>query len=156
MGGVDPRSKELEGVKGWLLLLCVSLAILDPLTVIFSVFLAAPSAGPYLDQHPEYFRMILVSGICRIGLMVGSLYAGLSLWRVAPGAVAAARRYMAALFLYSVFSLFLPGLVGVSEARYPGTGSSNSVNAAFTMAYIAVWYLYLSRSRRVRATYHDR
>ncbi len=158
MDAAGPKLKELkklEGVKGWLFLLCVSLTVLDPLAVIFSLFMSTSSEGPYLDQHPEFFRLVLVSGICRLGLMVGSLYAGLALWRVVPGAVAVARKYLSALFLYSVFSLFLPALVGVSEARYPGTETLFSLNATFTMVYIAFWYIYLRRSRRVRATYYE-
>ena len=107
--------KDYKGVKGWLLLLCVSMAILTPLTGLISLMAVTDALKPYFDQDPALFKLVLISGICNICLLVYSMYAGVSLWRVAPNAVTSAKRYLVVLFHYSFFSIFLPQLVGLSE-----------------------------------------
>lgn len=150
MGEAGVRYK---GVKGWLLLLCLSLTILDPLAILFNIFYFTDAAKPYFEGHPELFKMILITGICRIALMVFSIYAGLALWKVLPGAVTAATRYFRAVFFYSVFVLFLPILVGVSQETYREMTATNFANSVVTVCYVGTWYLYLKRSKRVKATY---
>lgn len=152
---MDAAGAELKGVRGWLLLLCLSLAVLDPFAALMSLFMVTDAAKPHFDQHPELFRLVLVSGVLRIGLMVFSLYAGISLWRILPKGVAVAKKYLLAVFFYVVLSLFLPSLVGVSRELSNGMAGENLLNALLTLAYVVVWYLYLVRSRRVKATYYD-
>jgi hypothetical protein len=152
---VEAANQKLKGVRGWLLLLCLNLAVFDPSAVLVNLFMATHSTGSDFDRHPELFRLTLIEGIPKIGLMVFSLYAGLCLWKMVPGAVAVARKYLVCLFCFSVFSLFLPGMAGVTEASYPGISGANDINIMITMAYVAALYLYLGLSKRVRATYID-
>ena len=150
---MEAANPKLKGVRGWLLLLCLNLAVFDPSAVLVNLFMAAHSTGSDFDRHPELFRLTLIGGVPRIALMVFSLYAGLCLWKMAPGAVAVARKYLVCLFFFSVFSLFLPDMAGVTEDLYPGLSAVNDINVMITTAYVAVWYLYLGVSKRVRATY---
>jgi hypothetical protein len=145
--------KELRGVKGWLLLLCMLLTIFDPSIVLVNLFVISDSARASYDLHPEVFRLILISGILGITLAVFSMYAGLSLWRLAPNAVTTARLYLIALAALSVLLSFLPSLLGVSRDSQGAVSEVNLLNALLTLVYVAVWYSYLGRSRRVRATY---
>lgn len=144
-----------RGVKGWLLLLCFSLTVLDPSAILLNLFYITNTAKPYFEGHPELFKMILITGVCRIALMVFSIYAGLSLWKVHPGAVPTAVRYFRAVFFYSVFVLFLPVLVGVSQETYRDMTATNLANSVVTVCYVALWYFYLIKSKRVRATYTE-
>jgi hypothetical protein len=148
-----PEDKKLKGVGGWLLLLCLNLSILDPLTVLVSLLVFTQASKPYFDQQPELFRMILVSGIFRIALAVFSMYAGLALWRVLPGAVKVARRYFICLFLYLLLSLFLPALLGVPGQPSSQSAATDYLNVAITTVYVILWYIYLGKSKRVRSTY---
>ncbi len=145
----------MKGVRGWLLLLCLNLAVFDPSAVLVNLFMATNSTGSDFENHPELFRLTLIGGVPRIALMVFSLYAGLCLWKMVPGAVAVARRYLVCLFFFTVFSLFLPNIVGVTDKLYPGFSTINNLNVVVTMAHVAAWYLYLGMSKRVRATYLD-
>jgi hypothetical protein len=43
--------------------------------------------------------------------------------------------------------------MGVSDDYRDGVYDLYLLNALVTIAYVSVWYAYLSRSRRVRATY---
>ena len=99
---------------------------------------------------------MLINGVCSIGLAVFSIYAGISLWKVFPNAVMAAKKYLAAAFVYSVLSLFLPYLIGISEEIRKEIGAMSLLNSIITVVYLYAWYLYLKRSKRVRATYPEK
>jgi len=152
---VDGIPTELKGAKGWLLLLCVNLTILDPFANLFNLAIGTHFSRPYFDQHPVLQKLILINGVCSIGLAVFSIYAGISLWKVLPDAVAIAKKYLGSAFLYSIFSLFLPYLIGLSEEIRKEIGATNLLNSFVTTFYLYAWYQYLKRSKRVRATYPE-
>jgi hypothetical protein len=145
--------RTLKGVQGWLLLLCISLTILDPLSILTNLFVATDAAKSQFERHPEFFTFMLISGVCRIALMVFSIYAGISLWKIVPGAVAVARKYLQALLFYAVFAVFLPRIVGLPEDVYRDLAAANLLNSLLTIGYVAAWFLYLTRSKRVKTTY---
>lgn len=147
--------EKYKGVKGWLLLLCLSLTVLDPSAILLNLFYVTNAAKPYFESNPAFFRLILITGIFRIALMVFSIYAGISLWRMVPGAPAVAVMYFRAVVFYAVLVMFLPRLVGISEEMYRDMAGANALNSLITVAYVTVWYLYLRRSRRVKATYGE-
>lgn len=144
---------QYKGVRGWLLLLCICLTILDPFSAFMTLMAVTNAAKPYFDQYPELFRLVLIGGVCSTFLIVFSIYAGLSLWRVVPNAVTTAKRYFISAFIYALFSMFLPVIVGVSEKSVPEFSQRASLNNIIVMVYLAIWYLYLMRSKRVKATY---
>lgn len=144
---------QYKGVRGWLLLLCICLTILDPFSAFMTLMAVTNAAKPYFDQYPELFRLVLIGGVCSTFLIVFSIYAGLSLWRVVPNAVTTAKRYFISAFIYALFSMFLPVIVGVSEKSVPEFSQGASLNNIIVMVYLAIWYLYLMRSKRVKATY---
>jgi hypothetical protein len=147
------RAEQYRGVRGWLLILCLNIAIFDPVTMLLTIFLVVSATKPYFGEHPELLRLCLVSGICRLALAVFSVYAGLGLWKVVPGALSVAKKYLLAVVLYSVVASFLPALVGVPQESYQEFAGQTVFNSFLTMAYAIVWYIYLQRSRRVKATY---
>jgi hypothetical protein len=150
---MDEISLQLKGVKGWLLLMCISLTILDPSSIVLNSIIMTNLTKPYFDKHVELLRMVLINGTCSIGLAVFSIYTGLSLWKVLPNALTTAKKYLIAISLYSVFSLFLPALVGFQAGSIKGISGSNIFNSLLTILYASAWYLYLKKSRRVKATY---
>jgi asparagine N-glycosylation enzyme membrane subunit Stt3 len=150
---VQAENQKYRGVRGWLLILCLSLAILDPLAIVFSLFSVTSAARPHFDRYPAVLHLIVVSGVCRLALAVFSAYAGVSLWRILPGAVSIATRYLRAVILYSVLAVFLPGLVGLPEDLYREMAASAFVSSFMTISYAGLWYLFLKKSKRVGATY---
>ena len=150
---VNNQNEQYRGVRGWLLILCLNVAILDPLTMLLTIFLVTSATKPYFGEHPELFRLCLASGICRLALAVFSVYAGLGLWKVVPGALSVAKKYLLAVVLYSVVASFLPALVGVPRESYQEFAGDTVFNGFITMAYAITWYIYLQRSKRVKATY---
>jgi uncharacterized membrane protein len=150
---LSDMDRELRGVKGWLLLLCMLLTIFDPSIALVNLFVISDGARASYDHHPEVFRLILIGGILGIILAVFSMYAGLSLWKRVPNAVKTARLYLIALAFFSVLVVFLPTLLGVSSDSQGAASQVNLLNALLSIVYVAVWYSYLGRSKRVRATY---
>jgi hypothetical protein len=145
--------KRYTGIRGWLLLLCVNLTILDPAAMLLNIFVVTNVAKPQFDVHPELMRLLLINGACSICLAVFSVYAGLSLWKALPSGVRLARRYLVTACLYSLFSLALPSLAGIPAELRGQVAAGNLFNSLVTILYLAGWYLYIRRSRRVRATY---
>jgi hypothetical protein len=74
---------------------------------------------------------------------VFSIYAGLALWRVAPGAVAIARKYLMAVVLYTVFAFFLPVMVGLPQDLAQEIAGSSAAAGMLTILYAVTWYIYL-------------
>ncbi|OPY81484.1 MAG: hypothetical protein A4E65_01145 [Syntrophorhabdus sp. PtaU1.Bin153] len=154
MTPINPVS-HYQGVQGWLLLLCINLSILDPLAAFLNLAVTTHATKPLFEQHPSFLRLLLINGTCSIGLAVLSIYAGISLWRVLPRAVIIARKYLSLAVLYTIVSLFLPALTGLPENVRKEIGGASLLNGVVTAAYLAIWYQYLKRSRRVAATYAD-
>ncbi len=146
---------DYRGVKGWLLFLCVNLTMLDPMGGFINLMVVTETVRPQFEQNPGLHRLILIGGTCNIALIVYSIYAGTALWRIAHHAVRTAKRYFAATFLYTIFSMILPFLVGLPEETRNEVLKMAPLNSLIVFAYIGIWYRYLDRSRRVRATYGD-
>ena len=153
---MNSGDEKLKGVRGWLLLFCFSLTVLDPVAVIVNLFTAADAAKPYFAQDPGLMRLVLANGVAGIALSVFSLYAGISLWR------RLARRSRRRAQIPADRSRLLgpcpllPHLLG--PTKLGGSRESFavvSINSLFTILYVGAWYLYLDRSRRVRATYGE-
>ncbi len=145
--------EQYRGVRGWLLILCLNVGILDPLTMLLTIFLVTNATKPYFGEHPELLRLCLASGICRLALAVFSVYAGMALWKIVPGAVSIAKKYLMAVVLYSVVASLLPVIAGVPQESYQEFAGQTLFNSLLTMSYAIAWYLYLQRSKRVKATY---
>lgn len=147
--GVDPysayaRPAEFAGgqpVGGWLLFLCVSLTILNPLMTLSRL-------APVLSRIAMFGPMFLVDVLVGLGLAGFSVYAGTGLWNRRTGAVRTAKVYFMvrggwALLSYAMMFTGLSG-VGISAIAPQGI---------FILAFCIVWFAYLANSQRVRATY---
>jgi hypothetical protein len=145
-----------RGVRGWLLLLCINLTILDPTAIVLGVFSAISIAKPDFERYPELMRMLVVSGICRLALAVFSIYVGAALWRVRPEAPNAAKLYFRIASIYSAFALLLPRMVGLPDELYRQMAGATLVASTITLCYVAAWYAYLVKSKRVKATFEPK
>jgi len=127
-------------VRGWLLLLCVLLTIWNPLTLA-----AVAAAWVERPVPPSSMSLILLS--VRVVVTGVGAAGGMALWHRRAGAVGLAK---AALVLSACESTArLATREGLSTAP-PGTRLPLAIAL---VAFNAGWYLYLQKSRRVRATY---
>lgn len=138
-----PATDTPHGVAGWLLLLCVALAIGIPLLTAYNwskVFSFSFSTFPWFSLGVS---VVMASF---------SFIAGLMLWRMHPRAVPIAKAYfLAEMALPVVFGARL--LIEMLSTRIEM--SPWTIFAVFVRPILMalVGYLYLVRSKRVRATY---
>jgi hypothetical protein len=127
-------------IRGWLLLLCVLLAIWNPATLAVLASSRIGSGAPLSTPVMVLLAVRLV--VASIGVA-----AGMALWNRRAGAVQLAK---ASLVLSAIEVIGrLSTRAGLSEAP-PGTRLPLAIAL---ILFNAAWYLYLEKSRRVRATY---
>jgi hypothetical protein len=129
-----------EGVKGWLLVLCVLLIVWGPV----QLGLVASSALAALPIRGLPLGLLLMA---RIAVTAFGLAAGLALFSRRPVAVPLARVSLVLSALTDVVVYTTPYF---PSNRMPG---DDMFFIAASLAYATLWLVYLSRSRRVRNTY---
>jgi hypothetical protein len=147
-----------QGVRGWLLFLCLNLTIIIPFSFILQingVLKIFYLPGMQLNQlmFKQSLMYNIVSMVAMILLSIFSFYAGLSLWGLKNNATKITK-----LFLISQLSLMViifairPFMVGSLGGNANSIGDVIKCLIPF-LSYFSVWYLYLSYSRRVHNTY---
>src|SRR5213593_4067398 len=129
-----------SGVGGWLLVLCLLLIIWQPL----SLGLVASSMLDALASGGLPAVLILLTRLIVTGFGIA---AGLALLGRRPGAVTLAKFSLALSAATDVFVYTTPFF---PSNRAPG---ETPIYIGVTLAYATVWFLYLSRSKRVQRTY---
>jgi hypothetical protein len=142
-----------KGVGGWLLLFCIGLTILRPLMTVFNLDSGYKQASPYFEVFPGLLIITIIDSVLSIALIGFSIYAGIVLWEIRPNAVKIAKKYLLTLLGYSILTAFLPFMAGLpSEANLSMIGEI-AKGIFMSIIYVAVWYSYLNKSKRVKATY---
>ncbi|MEW6386453.1 MAG: DUF2569 family protein [Thermodesulfobacteriota bacterium] len=153
------KKRELTGVRGWLLFLCLNLTIIIPASCIYqamSIF--------YLYKSPFYQIILLVSyglllyNITIIATMgfLGTLsfYAGVLLWNVKPGAVKITKIF---LIIHLSLTVIIAGIRLFITFPFDGSDNVGGAIRIFipSLLHFSLWYLYLSKSVRVHNTYNQ-
>jgi hypothetical protein len=132
---------------------CIALTILSPLLTFGSLASLYSKTSPYFDRFPGLLVIAVIDTFLSTGLMAFSIYAGVGLWLIRPGAVQTAKKYLLCILAYYAVAAVLPFMAGL-----PSTANETMIAGAVTnilrgIIYVAVWYSYLNKSKRVRATY---
>jgi hypothetical protein len=130
------------GVGGWLLLLCLLLMVWQPVSV------GLTASGVLASIALGGFPLVLVL-MLRLLVTAFGVAAGLALFSFRAGAVTLAR---VALLASAATDLFVYLTPYFPANRAPG---ETPIFVTASLTYHAGWILYLSRSRRVRATFAD-
>lgn len=148
----EPRYR---GVGGWLLLFCIGLIVLTPLITLSRLVASYGEAAPYLHQFPGLMVVTVIDTLLCIGLMAFSIYAGTALWRIRPGAVRTAKRYLLCFLGYQAVAAILPFMAGLPPEANGAMIEPIVTNAFRGVLFVAIWHSYLNKSKRVSATYHS-
>ncbi len=150
------QSPALRGVRGWLLALCAVMTVVGP---VISAWLMA---GEYAAAAPDFAgsRRVLVVFFSTLVLTSAAvaygMHAGLLLWRVRPGAVAAAKNALLFGLAVDVVSAAMRTAmapVAVAESGWALRGDLLSTLLP-GLVFFTVCFAYLNRSARVQATYN--
>lgn len=147
-----------EGVRGWLLLFCVILTVVTPLLLV--PLIAAELRALVVTVSPLYEVPTRVgiyafaSILFLVLLTVLSVRAGVRLWRKHPQAVRAAKRFLFLALVCAIWYDFkLWTLAHLSPEMWEALWTHIGKPTSGTLVFFIVWYLYLKRSKRVKATY---
>ncbi|HVC21429.1 MAG TPA: hypothetical protein VNE16_15255 [Vicinamibacterales bacterium] len=137
-GRIAPEDEAPAGVGGWLLVFCLLLAGWEPT----SLALAASSLVDQTVFRGGLFAAILAARLLLVALGIA---AALGIWHQRAFGVALAK---ATLVLSAAMAAFL-----VLTPYFPSNLAPDlkAPVLAGTLAYYLGWYVYLRRSRRVRA-----
>jgi Protein of unknown function (DUF2569) len=149
------RPPQKRPVRGWLLWLCFALTCLSPASSLRHIF--SHTIPALVDPHTPIQSLLLftIYLVLFVPLAVFSFLAGLRLWLVRPGAVRFAKHYLLAhmgahIAYFVVYVLWIL----IFRSSWPNDlvdmGWGHVVGPTLTAA---LWYFYLERSTRVRATY---
>jgi hypothetical protein len=132
-----------SGVRGWLLFLCAILTVVFPITCVLPTVTALQSGHNPLG---------LTYTLCDLALGVFSFIAGLRLWRIRPNAVAFTKLFLLLRAAFAI-AVYVRVLVGTGAALDPNSAESMVSILASPLLFTVLWYSYLTKSRRVHATY---
>ena len=145
--------RRLRGVGGWLLLFCVGLTILSPLVTLSTIVVGFGESPEVFDEFPR-LRIIMLAETVLCGTMMAfSVYAGICLWTIRPGAVRIAKCYLLCLLGAQTISAILPFAANLPAEANEAMLGEVAKDSIRTVIYVAIWYSYLNCSERVRATY---
>lgn len=149
----NEQLKKYNGVRSWLLLLCVLLTIGIPIKTLYNLF------TNYLDFHtffhisPSFVSYFYIDAAMSLIVIVLSIRSGIALWTLQEGAIKTAKTYLVVYLSYAVISLFLPLMVGISTEINEVLIIEIILNSLQALIFFGVWYAYLNVSKRVKVTY---
>jgi hypothetical protein len=144
-----------KAVGGWLMFFCFGLTVLSPLVTLGSLVASYNETSQYFSEFTGLQVITVIDTLLSVGLMVFSIYSGVGLLRIRPGAVQMAKRYLLCLLGYLVVAAILPFLAGLPAEANNGMIESITKDTIRGVIYVAVWYLYLNMSKRVSDTYYS-
>ena len=130
--------RQLRGVRGWLLLFCLGLVLVQPLALLFE----AVNSG---DAFVAGFNLLLGAF---------AIYTGIALWRGATNALKLVKVYFVVVLIGATL-VIASGILTAPAARVSQTPSQdNPLTVGFRMLIgVAIWWSYFKKSKRVKATY---
>jgi hypothetical protein len=142
-------------VGGWLLVLCFILVVSYPAISLYHIF--KYTIPNLLDSHVPIRAVVLLSvyAVVFIPTAAFSIVAGLRLWLVKPDAVRFTKRFLLT-YLGANIGYFVMWVFWILIARPSGAVSFAEMGWGHVVGpilLVALWYSYLERSKRVRATY---
>jgi hypothetical protein len=126
-------------IRGWLLVLCVLLLVWQP----FSLALTTAETLEGLSLRGPGLAIILIVRLLAAGLGIA---AGIALFQRQTGAVSIAK---ASLVFSAAVDVLIYATPYYPNNRPPGDAI---IVLMISLVYYVVWFAYLSRSKRVRAT----
>jgi hypothetical protein len=139
----DQERRAPSSVGGWLLFFCVVLTLVLPISIVYQMITVLQSA-------PDVASFIYA--LVYLAVAVFSFASGLLLWRARPNAVTTAKLFLLAQVAFAL-ALYIKSLLA-SGANSPDSAQSLAMGILIRPVLFAiVWYSYLTKSKRVQATY---
>jgi len=106
-------------------------------------------------MFPSLEKWFYIDGLLNLVLMGLSIRAGIALWTVKPGAVKTAKNYLLIFLAYTGISVLLPFMAGLPTEVNDAMAPAIIESVFHALIFFGVWYSYLNKSKRVKATYNS-
>jgi hypothetical protein len=159
-----PSPEEWKGVGGWLAFFVFSLVILGAYYAVFHCVFVIRDIRTMAGEFPMIRGtavIYLLDNSAWIAVRSYGVYAGILLWRIRPGAVVEAKRFLIVLVAMAIVQAagFLVGTLTQAPGTFSAALASDQglrqalLGALQALFFSLLWHEYLSRSSRVRFTY---
>lgn len=161
-----PSSEQptLYGAGGWLLFFIFTLVFFGPIALVLGLVgeslqnIVSSAPFPHWSVPHAYY---IVAQFAHLAIRGYGIYAGIQLWKIRPKAVQHAKGFLLLLLAYAFANYSLRAiwtlLMTSKPVRTPALAQFVSGPAAKSLLEyalsFALWYAYLLKSRRVRATF---
>jgi hypothetical protein len=148
------------GVRGWLLVICIFLIILNPLAIASACSLVLQNLTAYwfrIGHLTPFMITTFINVVIYVAIGGYGVYAGYGLWMIKKNAVARAKRYFMSFLLFPLLTdiMFISGAPELPTLK--GTAENYMGETLWTLFYIVIFilimFLYFERSKRVANTY---
>jgi hypothetical protein len=129
--------------------------VINPLITLVTLAASYSEVSQYFDTFFGLLITTVIDTFLSVGLMAFSIYAGVGLWRIRPGAVQTAKKYLLWLLAYLAIAAVLPFMAGLPSAANDAMIAEVAKGTFRGVIYFAIWYSYLNKSQRVRGTYES-
>ena len=144
----------LQGIKGWLLLFCISRTIGSPLLNSYFLITLFLKLGEYI-YVPEVLTYYLIHTWVLVIETAFGMFAAIRLWTIRTNAVKTVKIYLIVSFGLIMFTMFIPLLAGYGLVFFTESLKNNLTNIIRRLILNMIWYAYFSRSARVTNVYNS-
>jgi hypothetical protein len=136
------------GIRGWLLVLCITLVFFGPALTLSN--LVTPFRSHVITSDQSVLDVFIFASAPTALSIVLSIAAGISLWTVRPYAIKVTYAFM----VYAVVSeCVLVPLIFICNLDLEYSDTIDGAGVGRMFVYIAIWGTYLARSKRVHNTF---
>jgi uncharacterized membrane protein YidH (DUF202 family) len=135
----------------------VSLVFLSPIFSIYRIVTSLSGIDIVMRRYPTLGYAVILELIVGVGILIFGFIAGINLWSVKPGAVKLAKVMLRVNLWATLAAEFLIIVIcsGLSSRVLDAITPFIARAVASTLIYYGVWFTYIKKSKRVRATYGE-
>lgn len=148
-----PEMSRFKGVRGWLLALYLMLTVVGPLITTWLMAYEYLALAPHFEAFGGLQAAMFFSIAIKACVVVFSVYAGVRLWSIRPGAVDTAKYAL-------LFDLVADAVVTTLQIAFGPTpiGDGQLINEVTmrlipSLIFFTICLAYLNKSTRVYVTY---
>jgi hypothetical protein len=159
VGKLNPENRQnsLSGVQGWLLIFCFYLVILNPLILLENILFEIFEPEIYSTIFSQFNLIFIIESVIVVLLVLYGFHAGIKLWRIKPGAVDSANKFLDLFLIYTIISISTLILIFlITELSLDlSTVAAGIVieDLIISIGFYLIWKSYLKNSIRVQNTY---
>ncbi len=150
-------SPKLRGVGGWLLFFIIGQMILRPLRTLAELNDPKNAITPAFEaMFPTTATIIGIEKAFSIGLLAFGVAVAISLWKIhTPFSVKLTKIYLIANPVFMLSDSLVYQLSDLPAELQDSIMREGLLQAGVVAIVCLIWFLYFTKSERVRATYYD-